>query len=552
METTAEFARLLKELKERSGRSYEELSRTALTSRSTLHRYCAGKTVPSDAETLSRIARACGADRRETHRLIEAWMAVHRDEPVPQAPPPPPAPDIRAEEPRSAPSPTTPVPRAANVMSAARGTRLVKFAAVALAVAITAVSSLPGPLRASSAPQQVHGPSWSVHPRPVDPSMFGVTINSDTGEMPSFRVGSVRFWDSGTRWSNLEPERGRYDWATLDRLVAGAERGALEPMFVLGGTPGWAAPNAPRMPYPDGARAAAPDDLGDWEGFVRALVRRYKGRLAAYEVWVNGSDRRFFNDTTERLAEMTKRASRVIREIDPKARVVCPSMGALWRPETAKALRRFADLGGYDFCDAASVKLHQRRPADPPETMLEPLLGLDAAMHKAGVHPDLWSTGTTHELPLYGPLDQDRAANYAARFYLTGMYATTLGIKRMYFYNWGSTRLPIVLQGVGGTPTGAALAVEHLQRWLTRAKIHACGHGLAMGLPANVWQCEFVLPGGPAVIRWTHTGTADTVPPPGARAVQRLDGGGSSVHPEDSVRITERPVLITIAPPSGP
>jgi len=77
----------------------------------------------------------------------------------------------------------------------------------------------------------------------------------------------------------------------------------------------------------------------------------------------------------------------------------------------------------------------------------------------------------------------------------------------MYFYNWGGTKIPIVLQPVGGTPTSAALAVEQVQRWLRYAQIRSCGNGPGAGLPDDVWQCEFAVAepgeGRDAVIRWT-------------------------------------------------
>ncbi len=84
---------------------------------------------------------------------------------------------------------------------------------------------------------------------------------------------------------------------------------------------------------------------------------------------------------------------------------------------------------------------------------------------------------------------------YIRRHFLAGIYGRHFGLDRMHFYNWGGTRIPIVLQADGGAPTAAALAVEQLQRWLARAESRSCGHGLAAGLPDNVWQCDFRVTG---------------------------------------------------------
>lgn len=135
----------------------------------------------------------------------------------------------------------------------------------------------------------------------------------------------------------------------------------------------------------------------------------------------------------------------VIRAADPNATVVCPGMGNLWDRGAQTVLREFANLGGYDYCDVAGVKLHQRSAADPPETMLDLLHSVDQIFHSVGVHPRIWNTGTTYSIALEKPLDTSTASNYAARFFLIGLYGRDVNLERMYFYNWGGTRIPIVL-----------------------------------------------------------------------------------------------------------
>jgi len=136
-------------------------------------------------------------------------------------------------------------------------------------------------------------------------------MNSSTGAMPTFRVGAVRLWDSRTRWADLEPRRGEFDWSILDRLVAGAGRAGLPALLTFGGTPEWASPDGALSVYDDGSRASPPDDLADWDRFVDAVVRRYRGRIEAYELWVLANDRRLYSGSVETLVEMTRRASRM-------------------------------------------------------------------------------------------------------------------------------------------------------------------------------------------------------------------------------------------------
>jgi hypothetical protein len=230
--------------------------------------------VPPDATIVTRIATACGADQRELRETLQAWLIADGER---RQAPPVAVPDRSTRDTvRAVAAPAVPRPRH-------RAAVLLSALAV-LVLATTSANVVPPAGDDATRPQWINGPSWVRAPTPVKPSMFGVTIVSDLGEMPSFKIGAVRFWDSGTRWASIQPRRGEFDWTTLDRLVAGANHAGLPALFVLGGTPGWAAPAAPKAPYGDGSRAAAPDHMRDWRTFVRALVRRYRGRIEAYEL----------------------------------------------------------------------------------------------------------------------------------------------------------------------------------------------------------------------------------------------------------------------------
>ncbi|GAA2983274.1 helix-turn-helix domain-containing protein [Streptomyces fulvorobeus] len=114
-----EFARLVRALKARDGRSYEALGRRLSVSASTLHRYCSGATVPEEFAVVDRLALLCGTDEEERRALEVAWTRADtaRRPPAPQPgaePVPEPglesAPD-RGPEPHPAPEPA-PAPEA--------------------------------------------------------------------------------------------------------------------------------------------------------------------------------------------------------------------------------------------------------------------------------------------------------------------------------------------------------------------------------------------------------------------------------------------------------
>jgi hypothetical protein len=73
-EDVEEFAALLRQLKDRTDRSYGSLARRLNMNTSTLHRYCAGEAVPLDFAPVERLAAFCGATPEERLELHERWL----------------------------------------------------------------------------------------------------------------------------------------------------------------------------------------------------------------------------------------------------------------------------------------------------------------------------------------------------------------------------------------------------------------------------------------------------------------------------------------------
>jgi hypothetical protein len=540
------LAALLRELKGKCGLSYAEWARRSLTTASTLHRYCNGLGVPADYRVVVSIAEEAGADQRQLAALALLWSRARGECAEASAPDP----GAGADGPVAAAGLPAPPPGRrwggggrARAVAAARWVAAV----VCLLLCATAGAAGPGPGGGVGDPAAGGpGDAWTAYPWAVEGASMGVTVNSNTGRMPAFGVGSVRFWDSGTRWADLEPHPGAFDWAPLDRLVGGARRAGLPSLYTLGGTPQWAAPGAPRTLYADGSRTAPPDDLREWEHFVQALVSRYRGRIGAYELWDTATDTHFYSGTPQTLALMARGAARIVHRTDPRATVVCPSMGSLGTPGGSSFVRAFATAGGFEQCDAVAVKVAERPARVPPEDITVQVERFEAALHALGTGAPVWITGPDYDVTRAEPLHGAAAADWAARFFLAMVYERLNHVRRAYFYDWGGSDLPVVLQPEGRAATPAGRAVGRLHAWLAGAYLSGCGHGRAAGLPAGAWRCTFTRTAathGPAVIAWTEHGTARVpVPYPGGAAVH-LDG--TVRHPSGSVRLTGAPVLLT-------
>ncbi|MFI6626400.1 helix-turn-helix domain-containing protein [Streptomyces sp. NPDC050528] len=179
-EETADFAALIRELKDRSGLSYGVLAKRLHMSTSTLHRYCNGDAVPTEYAPVERFARLCKATPDELVEAHRRWIladgARQRERkaaagagaataaiPAATATPPTPAAtsstaatpepgtstpaQLQAPHPESEPEPEphpetshpTPTPRPRNGNRPRRRTTLLTAAAVAVVVAATAL-----------------------------------------------------------------------------------------------------------------------------------------------------------------------------------------------------------------------------------------------------------------------------------------------------------------------------------------------------------------------------------------------------------------------------
>ncbi|WP_314178399.1 helix-turn-helix domain-containing protein [Streptomyces winkii] len=569
----------LEALKRRSGRSYAALAHRTGLSSSTLHRYCQGSTVPNTFGAVESIARACAADEAELDRLYRAWRrAVAEQDADPGTGTGSGTGAHAAAESGSGKGVDTgsgtaavtgtdtatgpPGARHPAVPRALHAGFWLRAAALLVVLVVTSYATAASHLRSRSDPrgpatgaeaaarggageQRLRGPDWSATPRRVPARFFGLTLNTDTGRMPGFRTGAVRLWESETRWGTIEPDRGRYDWSTADRMVEGAERKDLPVLFTLSGTPLWAGPpDARRSGYED-SLASPPEDLADWDRFVGEIAERYRGRVESYELWDYPSHPLHYAGSLATLAEMVERASRIIRRADPSALIACPSFGGLWTGEGRETLRKFARTGAFKSCDAAALKLPPRKAAGPPEETVELAEEARDILYEEGVVDlPLWNTGTDRDVAVAAPLDARRARDYAVRFYLAGLYAWHSGVRRMYFYSWGSTGIPLVVQPVGGRPTEAGRRMERLFRWLADARISGCGKGTRMGLAEGAYTCRFERHGEPVHVYWTTRGRARVTLGEGAGVLRHMDGGTARVRPGDRIGFGEEPVLV--------
>jgi hypothetical protein len=128
---------------------------------------------------------------------------------------------------------------------------------------------------------------------PVVDGMLGLYVGTTTNsvwwapalaKLPALGVRSIRV---ALQWWNIQPTATSYDWSSVDRVLSLAETYGLRVDLLLGWTPSWA-----QASDPDPRRG--PDDPAALQAFAAALCTRYRGRIAALEIWNEPNATGFF------------------------------------------------------------------------------------------------------------------------------------------------------------------------------------------------------------------------------------------------------------------
>jgi len=331
------------------------------------------------------------------------------------------------------------------------------------------------PTTSGGLPTQINGPVVAV-----PASYFGMHIHTPltTTPWPEVPFASWRLWDTGTTWADMESKRGEWHFGTLDGLVDLAARHHVELLLCLGQTPAWASAN-PAAPSAYGqGQTAPPRNLEDWRNYVRTVVRRYRGRIQAYEIWNEPNLSEFYSGDVDTMVELTRQAAEIIHSNDPTALVVSPSAT---ETEGLQWLREFFRQGGAQFVDV--VGYHFYVTPDGPEQIPVLAQGVNAAMATYHVQRPLWNTETGWSKPKVFANDYEASA-YVARSLLL---AWAVGVGRFYWYAWDNHEwVTLELTEPRGAHANAnAFAFQAVESWMVGKRVESCAAG-----SEGTWACR--------------------------------------------------------------
>lgn len=299
---------------------------------------------------------------------------------------------------------------------------------------------------------------------------------------PDMPVPAWRLWDAGLTWVELEPNRGQWQFARLDRFVALAEQHGTSLLLPLGMPPEWA-----RNPYL--GNNAPPQSIEDWRTYVRTVVSRYKGRIQAYEIWNEPNLKDFWSGTTDQMVTLTKEASQIIHAVDPKAIVVSPSatadFGIPWFEE-------FLKKGGGQFVDVIGYHFYVNKL---PEELLPVIQRVRQVISENGLaDKPLWNTEQGW-IAASRPASEDVAGGILARAFILAWAA---GVQRFYWYAWDNQFMGIITYNEAErrvTPAGHAY--ETMQGWLVGARMESCAESAE-----HDWVCQLSREGKKQWLVW--------------------------------------------------
>jgi hypothetical protein len=396
----------------------------------------------------------------------------------------------------------------------------------------------------STEPTGAPAPTGSVAPEAngVPAALVGMHVEgAEAGAWPSAPFGSLRLWDNGTAWSQIELEPGVYKWDNLEGVLENAQsKGMTDVLMVLGTTPEWNTDEIGPDDYPQPGAASPPKDLKAWDAWVTEVATRYKGRISAYQIWNEANLKNFWNGTPEQMADLTKRAYDIIKAIDPEALVVSASPSTRLTASFDKFFPAYLEaLAAADWpVDVIAIHTYPTADGDPVARGAV-IQKVQDALTAAGA-PDLQLWDTELNYGLAGPGDLPRqeitgakAAGWVVRTYIDDL---RYGVDRSYWYIW--TQRPYDLLGIQAYPgSDGEQGFFALDNWVIGASFDGCTTD-----DAGAVVCTFSKAGTTWTVAWAESGEAPYTAPEGTKLVCDPLANCTESSGGAAVTLTEVPV----------
>jgi len=379
--------------------------------------------------------------------------------------------------------------------------------------------------------------------RLVEPQMFGLLAPPDTGSVPQVPYYSLRLWDSGVSWADLQPSRGPIRWKLLDEAIAFAERQGREVLLVLGPVPQWASaePNRPNEGWGKGAGGPlTAEGEQAFVSYVNAVLDRYGERIDALEAWNEANLPSFWRGTPDDMAQMTKTVYDAVQgsglDIDVySASATTRVAGSIYR--FFPAYLRGLEQRGWPV-DGFAV--HAYPDADGNASDMAGLVAQFKAYLAIANAPDLPIANTELNYGLAGPGDKphrDIPRKYSEAWVTrTFLDSIRLGLDSTYWFAWTPTYYGQLGIQLNPSTPDTIRAWRTFYDWVVGATYLGCNE------PGGAVLCEFIRDGERFWIGYSDEATVVDSP---AGIVQSCEIRGRCTPPLGSkVVLTPRPTRL--------
>ena len=416
---------------------------------------------------------------------------------------------------------------------------------VSMAAVLLLVGGLAGCSGSRSSTTTSNGTSASG-PAKIGSGFFGVHDSDPVGALwPQVPVGSLRVWDAGAAWNQVETSPGVFDFSRLDAIVATARAHKAEVLIVLGQTPAFhATVPSPNAAY--GAGASSMPKLDAWRTYVDTVVRRYYGPDVQFQVWNEANVFNYWSGTPAQMAQLTAVARQVVDKVDPDITLVAPAFVTRLASQQKWMDDFFAQkVGGEpvgDLIDVVSLQLYPVAATPTPEAAMAELASDRTILAKDNVDKPVWNTESNYGAKggkEVAPAPADRQAANVARTYLL---SAANGVRRVFWYAWDLTQ-PIVdtfmVAADRVTPTAAGRAFGTVQSWMIGTTVSSCDVDAS-----GTYTCTLVEGAKKSLVLWNSQRSVPVKVPAGIATSEKLTGATQPVPAGSTLTVDAMPVLL--------
>jgi hypothetical protein len=424
------------------------------------------------------------------------------------------------------------------------------LAALLLAIGLAGCSgsSSGGSQPSKSAPAASPTATPAAKPGTIDQQFFGVHDSDPVGaSWPAAPVGSLRVWDAGATWNQIETKPGVFNFGRLDAIVATARQHKAEVLIVLGQTPAFHA-TAPSPAAAYGAGASSMPKLDAWRTYVDKVVRRYHGPDVQFQVWneVNVID--YWSGTQAQMARLTAVTRQVVDKVDADITLVAPAFVTRLPSQQQWMDDFFAEkVDGKpvgDLVDVVSLQLYPLPTTPTPEASMAELAVDRKILAKHGVDKPLWDTEINYGVKGGKKVRPSPASEQAAKVARTYLLNAGNGVQRVFWYAWDLSQ-PIAdtytVEADRHTPSAAGRAFGTVRKWMIGTIVKGC-----VADKRGTYTCTLVKDGATRLVMWNPRRSVQVKVPAGVTSAEKLIGAAQPVAAGASLTVGSMPVLLRV------